>query len=1110
MKRWLAFAALGLLSTRSERVVAQVVDASVTLMRPQGKTRTIDFWTDEGTEISVTVSPDGRSLAFDLLGQIYRLPMSGGEATTLTQNSGPALNFHPAFSPDGRRIAFISDRQGQNNVWVMNADGTSPRPVFIDLETRFVSPAWAPDGKSIVAVRVFPTPGRGWHRQTMELWRLPLAGGKPVRLLGGRLMHYDGPAFSRDGRYLYYHISYSTGEGLGLLTAGHRIQRLELATGKVENVRTKESAKLSPEFIAALKATAYASDVGIDPPAALMPAVSADGGRLAFALEEPDQTFSYRGHEFKPRTALYVRDLATGVEKRVLAPITKDLSQVNAQYAYRLVPGFQWTPDGRSVVLTEGGKLRRVDVETGTVTNIPFRARVLRVIGEQPRSRPTINDSTFDVKFLQWPAGSPDGKWLAFVAAGKIWVTGLPGGAPRPLTHEVPGTVQLTPAWSPDGLSIAFATWHDRERGHVWTVSANGSDLKRITREAGEYYQPGWTADGRRIVVTKGAGPRPGAWNGWNGAAWTVGWLPAAGGAFATIAPLSALNAAYVVGDRVAFQYQQNPAALGELYKPFPPAAALAQEIKIRSIPIDGGEGRDVLRFPPRLDRGAQPILSPDGKRVAYQSDRLIYVMAVPPTGSGDSAVLVATDPNVVVPGRTLIGRVAGAYPSWRDDRTLQFASGDRYVTYDVVTRRLTSSRITLQVARPAPGGSIALVGAKIITIDSGRVIPRGTVIVKGARIVCVGVCDTTGVDRVLHLEGKVVMPGLVDMHAHHTSEASGVIPAHRPLSALDLAYGVTAILDPSVGSESIFPLAAMIDADVVMGPRTFSTAELVIHPGYAWGDNLILHSVADAAYEVNRRADWGAVSIKNFRQSRRAQNEYIVEAARRRGITVTGEGGPLTFDVGLTIDGQTGWEHLLAPLPIYSDASRFFGKAGMVYNPTYIVAGHVNGAKEYFRPLQRLLEDAKYGHFMPRAELERRVQGAKPMPKDEFSFPMIAEGLADIVRAGGYGSIGDHGEQPGIGSHWEIWASAEALTPLEALTVATIHGAYFIGLQHQLGSITRGKLADLIVLNSDPLENIKNTADIAYVMKGGRLYDDDTLDEIWPEEKPFGPVPWQ
>jgi hypothetical protein len=362
----------------------------------------------------------------------------------------------------------------------------------------------------------------------------------------------------------------------------------------------------------------------------------------------------------------------------------------------------------------------------------------------------------------------------------------------------------------------------------------------------------------------------------------------------------------------------------------------------------------------------------------------------------------------------------------------------------------------------------------------------------------------------VLDLGGKVIMPGMIDMHAHHTNEGSGVIPPHRSLSALDLAYGITTILDPNGDSESIFPLATMIEAGVVAGPRTFSTAELVIHPGYAWGDNLILRSVADAAYEVNRRADWGAVSIKNFRQSRRAQNQFIVEAARRRGITVTGEGGPLFFDVGLTIDGQTGWEHLLAPLPVYGDATRFFGKAGVVYDPTYIVAGHVNGSKEYFRPLQRLLEDAKYGRFMPRAELERRVQGAKPMPKDEFSFPIIAEGAADIVRAGGYSSIGDHGEQPGIGSHWEVWASAEALTPLEALTVATIHGAYFIGLQRELGSITPGKLADLIVLNADPLANIRNTADIAYVMKAGVLYDDDTLDEVWPERKPFGPVPWQ
>jgi len=404
-------------------------------------------------------------------------------------------------------------------------------------------------------------------------------------------------------------------------------------------------------------------------------------------------------------------------------------------------------------------------------------------------------------------------------------------------------------------------------------------------------------------------------------------------------------------------------------------------------------------------------------------------------------------------------------------------------------------------------------VNAKIITSDSAGVIERGTVVVSGARIACVGAtaqCDTSGVDRVIDVSGKTIIPGLLDLHAHHTGDAAGVTPLHRPTSALDLAYGVTTILDPATTSESAFPLGEMVEAGVVLGPRTFSVGELVIHPGTGWGDQKIIRNQIDADREVDRRVDWGAVSIKNFRQSARYQQQLIMQAARRRKVTVTGEGGPLYFDVGVILDGQTGWEHLIANLPVYKDAATFFGKAGAVYSPTSIVAGHVHGSMQWFRQLQDLRADVKYRRFIPTATLERNLAGLQHLPKSAFSFPIIAEGLADIVRAGGHGALGEHGEQPGIGTHWELWAYAEALTPLEALKVGTIDGAYFIGLERETGSLAKGKLADLIVLNADPLRDIRNSADIAYVMKAGRLYDDETLNELWPNPRPYGPIPWK
>jgi hypothetical protein len=300
-----------------------------------------------------------------------------------------------------------------------------------------------------------------------------------------------------------------------------------------------------------------------------------------------------------------------------------------------------------------------------------------------------------------------------------------------------------------------------------------------------------------------------------------------------------------------------------------------------------------------------------------------------------------------------------------------------------------------------------------------------------------------------------------------------------------------------------------MVEAGVLAGPRTFSSGEFVITQALAWGDNLAITSPENAAFNADVRARWGAIELKNYRLAARLHHQYLVEAARKHPLSVTAEGGPLYADIGFAMDGQPGWEHLIAPLRMYADATTFFGKAGIHYSPTVIVAGHVNGAKDYYRQSQGLLEDEKYNRFIPRDTLEAQHANLPNWPKEEFSFPFVAEAMADIVRAGGYGALGEHGEQVGIGTHWELWAYAEALTPLEALRAGSYGGAHFVGLDQEIGSIEVGKLADFVVLNADPLEDIRHSADIHWVVKAGNLYDGDSLDRVWPDGRPFGQAPW-
>ena len=127
---------------------------------------------------------------------------------------------------------------------------------------------------------------------------------------------------------------------------------------------------------------------------------------------------------------------------------------------------------------------------------------------------------------------------------------------------------------------------------------------------------------------------------------------------------------------------------------------------------------------------------------------------------------------------------------------------------------------------------------------------------------------------------------------------------------------------------------------------------------------------------------------------------------------------------------------------------------------------------------------------------------------EEEYNFPRLAKVVADIVNAGGKVGVGSHGQLQGLGYHWELWAiQSGGLTEHQALRVATLFGAEAIGVQNDLGSIEPGKLADLVIFEQNPLDDLRNTNTIQMVMKNGRLYNGNTLDEIWPRQRELGPV---
>jgi hypothetical protein len=398
--------------------------------------------------------------------------------------------------------------------------------------------------------------------------------------------------------------------------------------------------------------------------------------------------------------------------------------------------------------------------------------------------------------------------------------------------------------------------------------------------------------------------------------------------------------------------------------------------------------------------------------------------------------------------------------------------------------------------------------GAKIVTMRGDEIIADGEVVVTDHRIAAVGTRGSASVPegaKVIDVSGTTIIPGFVDTHAHWTEIRRGVLDLGNWSFFANLAYGVTTGRDPQTGTNDMFAYQDLVETGDLVGLRAFSTG-----PG-VFSDTDFQSAEEVESVVARYRKYYRTNTLKSYMIGNRRQREWMVAACRKHEVMPTTEGG-LDLKLNLThaLDGFSGNEHALPVVPLAGDVVELFARTGISYTPTLLVAyGGPFGETDFFTTT-RIHDDAKMRRFVPHVVLDAKVRRSEWFNKDEHIYPKIAASAAKIARAGGHVCIGSHGEMQGIGYHWEMWALASGdWKPMEVLRAATLHGAEAIGYAQDLGSLEPGKLADLIVLSNDPLENIRNSTSIRYVMKNGELFEGDTLDRVWPSPKPLPPLWW-
>ncbi|NTS75335.1 PD40 domain-containing protein [Catenovulum sp. SM1970] len=1025
------------------------------VLAPDLPLKQVSISTEQTTWSNLTLAKDGQSFFFDMLGDIYQVDIEGGQARAITEDF--AWNIQPSVSPDGKSIAFISDRGGISSLWLMDLNGENKRQISQFKEDIVHSPAWSPDGKTVAVTKGIMS---GRSIPAGEIWLFNINGGSGIKVKARVNGEHDqkniaDAKFSPDGKYLYYTRDITPGRTFSYnrdaLKGLFAVIRYELATGVEETL---------------------ISGVG----GAIVPTPSPDGQSIAYI------------RRVNEKTALFVKDLKSGIETPLNTNMERDLQEgfgSEGYYSY-----FEWTQQGDAIVYWSKGQFQQIDVNTKAVTPIPVKIDAKLQVADPVRPEVVFDDKTFDVKMARWAQTSPDGKKAVFQALGKIYVKDIKSGKLKRLTKQNDHD-EFYPRFSPNGKHIVYTTWNDEKLGSIRLVKAKGGKGKVLSKAPGHYVEPSFSADGKQIAYRKFSG----------GYILSSEWSLEPG-LYVTDIKGKSHKRVSKSGYQPHFSGDDN-----RLYFTNYVPGSHGTKKEFLSVNLSGDlnandqkvhvTGKDVTEF----------RLSPDKQTLAFVHQNKAYIADY--VEYGQKQDITPSAKQVVV---KRVSKQASENLHWSAD-TLQWSYSDTLYSvkldqvHDEGFQALNDGlSLSFKKAVDKPKGVIAFTNANVVTMrdadNQQEIIKQGVVVVEGERIIAVGQASEVNIPnnaQVVDLAGKTLLPGLIDAHAHGAQGREEIIPQQNWINYSGLSFGVTTIHDPSNDTSEIFAASELQKAGKLIAPRIFSTGT-ILYGAKAPDYKAQIDNYDDAKFHMQRLKSAGAVSVKSYNQPRRDQRQQVLVASRELDMLVVPEGGG-KFHQNLTmlLDGHTGLEHALPIARGYDDVTQLWSQTDFGYTPTFVVAyGGLTGEK-YWYDRTNVWQNERLMQFVPKFIVEPISVRRQKAPDSHYNHIEIAKYAKELRDNGVRVMIGAHGQREGLGAHWEMWMMAQGgFTPWEALRGATYDGAKHLGMDKQIGSLEVGKLADMIVIDGDVLSDIRLSERVSHTMINGRLYNAATMNELF------------